>query len=261
MTTSAPYIEAFGSPAVGKSYVTHRLVMSPLLRQAPVLTEAFPLAGSRRVGRVTRKLCLSLRYLPSLLSRADGLVSLVRRTPWMSAAGAVRALANWVQLLAMIQHLHRKRAPILLCQGIFQAVWSLRFRAEPPAGRGFPMREWIEFSLSLMPSRPIVVLHVVAAPAVIRRRQAERTDGQSVMDRSGHEQEAASQRSAHIVQEILAELLSLEAEGRLRIVTFRNDAAEMAPDRLSSLAVELGLDEGKPGAAVNEGAAGLPTAP
>ncbi|TFH88172.1 hypothetical protein EQG41_04515 [Billgrantia azerbaijanica] len=238
------YIEAFGRPAVGKSYVTERLVKLPEVRRAGVLTELFPVTKGHRLSRVPRKLWLILRYLPTLLMRRRRIAALVRSTPWMSAPAAGRALLNWVQLLAMVQHLHhlhRQGEPILLCQGVFQALWSLWFRAEPTVDRPFPLQEWITLSLALLPPRPIVVLHVVAAPAAIRQRQLDRVHGQSVLDRRRHGFASAQHCSARITEEILTALLSLESEGQLRVVTFDNTAEELTHERLTSLVQVVGL--------------------
>lgn len=238
---AAPYIEAFGPPAVGKSYVTERLVKLPEVYRAGVLTELFPVTHGHRLLRVPWKLWLILRYLPTLLAERRRIGPLVRCTPWASGAAAGRGLLNWVQLLAMVQHLHRQQGAILLCQGIFQAVWSLRFRAKPVAGHAFPLQEWIELSLALLPGRPVVVLHVVAAPAAIHLRQRDRIGGQSVLDRQQHGFTSAQRRSARIAQEILAALRSLESVGRLQVVTFDNTSGDMTYEKLASLAQALGL--------------------
>lgn len=162
---------------------------------------------------------------------------LVWNTPWSSTPAAGRALMNWLQLLAMVQCLHRKGRPIVLCQGIFQAIWSLRFRARPEAGRPFPMQQWISLTLALLPPRPIVVLHVVAEEQVIQARQRGRMGGQSVIDRS----RVAPNDAAVVAEEVLAVIDALESSGRVRVVTFDNAQGEPGRRRLCALAHALGL--------------------
>lgn len=237
-----PYIEAFGRPAVGKSFVTEQLIRLPEVRDAGVLSELFSVTRGHRLSRVPRKLWLILRYLPTLLEHRSSIASLVSRTSWSSVPAAGRGLLNWVQLLAMVQQLHRQGKPILLCQGIFQAIWSLQFRTDPAADQAFPLQEWVALSLALLPPRPIVVLHVVASSAVIRQRQINRVGGQSILDRERHGSTSVQSRSARIVYEIVAALRLLEAEQRLRVVPFDNTAGEVTHENLLALGQDLGLD-------------------
>ncbi|MFQ3788195.1 hypothetical protein [Halomonas sp. A29] len=234
----APYIEAFGCPAVGKTFVTEQLLRLPETRDADIQTELFPTARGQRLWRVPRKLWLVLSFLPTLRGEWRQVVSLVGRTPWTGVPAAGRALLNWVQLLSMLQQLHhRQESPILLCQGAFQAIWSLRFRTRSAEGETFPLQEWIALTLSLLPPRPIVVLHVVAEKNVIHERQRDRAGGQSVVDR----QPGGTYDSARIVQEILEAINLLEAQGKLRVVTFNNTTASLSQEALSALAQTLGL--------------------
>ncbi|MGR2737572.1 hypothetical protein ACUY1T_03870 [Billgrantia sp. Q4P2] len=253
----APYIEAFGCPAVGKSYVTERLLRLPEIRDAGIQTELFPITRSKRLWRVPRKLWLILSYLPALRLEWRRFVSLVGRTPWAGALAAGRALLNWLQLLSMLQRLHRQERPILLCQGIFQAIWSLRFRTRSSGGHLFPLQEWIALTVSLLPPRPIVVLHVVAETQAIHLRQRNRVGGQSVIDR----QHEGQHDPARIVQEILEAIQLLEAQGKLRMVTFDNSAGNPTQETLAALAQTLGLGYQPPEALSQEHAAGLSEVP
>ncbi|SEF55608.1 hypothetical protein [Billgrantia desiderata] len=234
---TAPYVEAFGCPAVGKSYVTERLLGLAELRDAGVQSELFSISRARRLSRMATKLRLVVGAVPLLGAHWGRFCALVRCTPWSSAPAAGRALLNWLQLLSMVQRLHRQGRPILLCQGIFQAVWSLRYRARPDAGPAFPMQQWVSLTLALLPPCPIVVLHVVAEREVIQRRQHDRVGGQSVIDRSRD----ARNDSVVIAEEVLAVIAALEASGRVRVVTFDNTVAEPGHRSLSALARALGL--------------------
>ncbi|MCE8037283.1 MAG: hypothetical protein ACXIU5_04550 [Halomonadaceae bacterium] len=235
--STAPYVEAFGCPAVGKTYVTERLLRLAELQDAGIQTELFSLSRARRLSRVAWKVRLIVAALPVLGAHWWSFCSLVWNTPWSSAPAAGRALLNWLQLLAMVQCLHRQERPIVLCQGIFQAVWSLRFRARPAAGRPFPMQQWVSLTLALLPSRPIVVLHVVAEGQVIQARQRGRLGGQSVIDRS----RVAPNDAAMVVEEVLAVIDALESSGRVKVVTFDNTLGEPSHRRLCALAHALGL--------------------
>ena len=234
----APYIEAFGCPAVGKSYVTGRLLALPEVRQAGVQSELFPISRGQRLSRVPRKLWLILSYLPTLRSEWRRLTSLVWHTPWVSLPEAGRALLNWIQLLSMLQRLHRHEGAILLCQGVFQAIWSLRFRTRS-AGPAFPLQDWVALTLSLLPPRPIVVLHVVAGAEAIRHRQHNRVGGQSMLDR----RHSAVHSPSQVVQEVLDAIRALESAGKLRVVTFDNSAASLSNEALCALALTLGLGQ------------------
>ncbi|MCE8002452.1 hypothetical protein [Billgrantia ethanolica] len=235
--STAPYVEAFGCPAVGKSYVTERLLELAELRDAGVQSELFSISRARRLSRMATKVRLVAGAVPLLGAHWGRFCALVRCTPWSSAPAAGRALLNWLQLLAMVQCLHRQERPIVLCQGIFQAVWSLRFRSRPEAGRPFPMQQWISLTLALLPPRPIVVLHVVAEGQVIQARQRDRRGGQSVIDRS----RVARNDAAVVVEEVLAVIDALESSGRVRVVTFDNAQGEPGRQKLCALAHALGL--------------------
>lgn len=234
------YIEAFGPPGVGKSYVAARLLQLPVSQRGTVHVEAFPMASRGRLLRVLAKLLLTLRYLPLFVANGGKMLRLIRRTHWLSRVSAARALINWVQLVAMIHYLHRRDGSILLSQGIFQAIWSLRFRAHNEAESPFPMQGWISFTLSLLPPRDIVVLYVSASEQVTQARLASREKGQSVMDRQ--KGDATLQvLSEHIVHELLGALEVLAEQGMLRIVHFDNSSDAISDERLLALANELTL--------------------
>ncbi|WP_444984374.1 hypothetical protein [Halomonas mongoliensis] len=232
-------IEAFGAPAVGKSYVTEALMELPVELRGNVQNEAFPMTRDRRIVRAVGKLTLTLRYLPQLVKISPRLWTLVRCTPWRGLGTAVRGLSNWVQLLAMLKQLDKRAEPILLSQGILQAIWSLHFRARPSDKQPFPLRDWLELTLAQLPARPLVILQVVADDSVVQRRLTGREQGQSVMDRS--KERDAQARSIAIIEELDAEMSRLAEQGRLSVATFDNSSDSLSSASLAELAGSLGL--------------------
>ena len=235
------YIEAFGPPAVGKSYVAGQIVAAVRSAGSPLQIEPYSLAPAGRSRRTVLKIAITLRYLSVIAPRWRALIAVAYRTPWVSTRGAARGLANWVQLIAMIRYLHGSNAPILLSQGIGQAMWSLRFRSVPSSGRNFPMRAWLDLTLSLLPDRELVVLSISAESNKVRERLYGRRNGQSVLDREASGCTAVRMQTDIALREVRAELENLQKTGRLRIIDFDNSKDDIDANEAQSIGSKLGI--------------------
>ncbi len=227
-------IEAFGAPGVGKSYVCSRLLHVVGDR---VQSEPYSLAPHKKFQRVFCKTSLMIAQFPVLICSGVNVYRLARQTCWSSYASAARALFNWFLVVAAVNYMDRNPRPILLSQGIFQAIWSLAYRAKADAS--FPLRQWVDLSLRALPERSLVVLTIVAPVDRVKQRLDRRGGGQSIMD--------ANHNSYHMERAVMLcdQLQSVISEyveaKKLRLVVFDNGAEKFPACGINKLIQALGL--------------------
>lgn len=237
-----PTIEAFGSPAVGKSYVIKHLARHVEGQGERLQREPYSLVRRDRIARVLRKTWLLASQLPGLLPHIPAILRLLRQCAWESRAGAFKALFNWLLVMASLRHLRRASDPVLLSQGAFQAIWSLAYRAR--ADGKFPLGAWVNLTLSIIPDRTLVVLLITAGPDTVTRRISTRTEGQSVLDH--HRDAGAMDRAQHIIDDLTQFIEVNAAKGNLRLVVHDNGADRFSEQSAARLAHDLGLLESYP---------------
>jgi hypothetical protein len=235
-------IEAFGSPGVGKSHVVEHLLSHVARQGGRVQREPYPLDRGARMSRVCRKVWLMSVQLPGLLPSIPAAMRLMRQCEWASRAGALKALLNWVMMMASLRHLQRCKEPILLSQGAFQAIWSLAYRARPETD--FPLHCWLDLTLAILKGRKLVVLLVTARATTVAHRLDSRADGQSILDRQRDDH--AMDRSQRIIDELTGLINAQTNRGHVRIVVHDNNADGFSDRTAARLERELGLQAADP---------------
>lgn len=230
-------IEAFGSPGVGKSYVVENLVRVLNRFGVVVHQEPYSLQKSNRVSRVVTKTILLVSQLPFLFRSLPKIFSLLRGSHWVTSGGMLKALCNWLVVLAVLKKSSRCAHSVLLSQGLTQAVWSLAYRAS--SNKPFPMRGWLDVSFESFQSSRLVVLLVKADKKVIAQRLKQRTAGQSILDYN-HDSALLS-KSQDITDELSRCLEEYAVSQKIRLVVFDNGFDGCSEPDMLALARSMGL--------------------
>ncbi len=232
-----PIIEAFGSPGVGKSYTVANLMKVIEPTGMKVQREPYSLAGSARFHRALRKGMLLVLQTPGLVRYAMAIATLLRQNAWISRAEMFRAVFNWLVVISALRYLRHAPGPVLFGQGVFQAIWSLAFRAR--ADDSFPLSAWIDLTLTMLPNRDLSVLLVNADAATVALRLETRTNGQSLLGRG--REAGAMARAQRATDDLAQRIKELAAKGKVRLVEFDNEANGFQEEAMRKLATELGL--------------------
>jgi len=157
-------LEFFGVPGVGKSYLVRTGVPADIERPMEWFSQG------ARAQRITRKVWLMLRRLPTAVSSTLWARELISLYPAMGRRRWWKVLFNWVFVDCLIREAARCRTPVLvLDQGIAQALWSTQFGA---GGRcpSEEVRALLRRYLEGLPISEWVVVRVTAPPEIVKKR-------------------------------------------------------------------------------------------
>lgn len=237
MTVYSPIVEAFGTPAVGKSHLVGLLLRYVERQGIWVQREPYSLARSDRAWRLFRKGWLLATQMPGFFPYLPAMTQLMRQSAWSSRAGALKGLFSWLLIIACLRHLQRAPGPAVLMQGAFQGVWSLAYRAHTDTS--FPLEAWVDLTISMLPNCSLVVLLVTASDSVVARRLDGRTEGQSILDREGDAR--MLDHAQRIIDDLTVIIRAQSAKGRLRLLVYDNSTDGVPEEELARLACDLGL--------------------
>lgn len=117
-------IEAFGTPGVGKSYFSHNLFTRVIENDECLTYHSIDQYHKNRLVRIISKLSLILRscwYRWDLLSMAFRIIFSFGGVKFLKR---IKLIFNLLLIFSVIQLRSKKGGPILLDQGVFQALWS-----------------------------------------------------------------------------------------------------------------------------------------
>ena len=117
-------IEAFGTPGAGKSYFSHELFTRVIENDKYLTYHSIDEYHKNRLLRTISKLSLILRscwYRWDLLSVAFRIIFSFRGLNFLKR---IKLIFNLLLIFSIIQLRSKKGSPILLDQGVFQALWS-----------------------------------------------------------------------------------------------------------------------------------------
>ena len=117
-------IEAFGTPGVGKSYFSHDLFTRVIENDEYLTYHSIDQYHKNRLLRIISKLSLILRscwYRWDLFSMAFRIIFSFGGLKFLKR---IKLIFNLLLIFSVIQLRSEKGGPILLDQGIFQALWS-----------------------------------------------------------------------------------------------------------------------------------------
>lgn len=117
-------IEAFGTPGAGKSYFSHELFTRVIENDKYLAYHSIDEYHKNRLLRTISKLSLILRscwYRWDLLSLAFRIIFSFRGLNFLKR---IKLIFNLLLIFSIIQLRSKKGSPILLDQGVFQALWS-----------------------------------------------------------------------------------------------------------------------------------------
>lgn len=169
-------IEFLGLPGAGKTTLTSRL--SPLLQDLGI--SIHEPSFKRRHGKTGNRIFVKLHMVIgelffhfhfTLLSIWYILLS--RQTSWRDT---ITTCFNWLFCAGIIRQNSLQTKPVLLDQGIFQALWSIRYSCmyEPAS---------LELLLNSLICMPFIVVVLDTEPSIIRKRLHERPGSSSRLEK------------------------------------------------------------------------------
>ncbi len=167
-------VEFFGVPGVGKSYLAKNAVPPSVDRPMDRFSEGI------RIQRISRKVLLMLRHLPSAVAAGLWATRLTDLFPSMHWHRHIKVLFNWMFIDCVIREAARCGNPTLvLDQGIVQALWSTQFGANDcPADE---LRALLQQYHETLPITKWKVVRVIADMETVRQR-VDRREGCSPVD-------------------------------------------------------------------------------
>ncbi len=127
-------IEAFGTPGAGKTYFSHELFTRVIENDEYLAYHSIDKYHKNRFLRTIYKLSLILRscwYRWDLFSIAFRLIFSFDE---LKSLKRIKLIFNLLLIFSVIQLRSKKGSPILLDQGIFQALWSCCYYQELSIG-------------------------------------------------------------------------------------------------------------------------------
>ena len=214
-------MEFFGVPGVGKTYLARNAV--PLGVHQPL--DRFSEVG--RAKRISRKLSLMLRHLPTALPACFWAVRLTSLYPLMSWRRRSKALFNWVFIDCVVREAARcGNSVIVLDQGIAQALWSTQFGTDDcPAEE---LRSLLQRYLAGLPISEWHVVRVTASEETVRQR-VDMRKGSSPLDHDLKLIDKAQSAEREIVEVLDGLAPGADDLPRIKMVNFiNNDYSEVS---------------------------------
>lgn len=172
-------IEYLGVPGAGKSTLAHRV--AELLQAQDIAVHEATFTLDHRRSPLQRRMVKSLLAARLLLrhpGRAQSWARLIAQTRQRSWRELCHVVFNWCYLCELHESHHSRREILLLDEGIFQALWSIAYRA---GTMDVVYRSALQPLSAVLPSVMVLVV-VHAGPATISQRLRDRSESMSLLE-------------------------------------------------------------------------------
>ena len=174
-------IECFGTPGVGKTFISQKIASRLRESGFRVSDRAIRLSESSFYVRVALKTSMILHGVLLDTKFIFAITPIILSHKPRGLIKPIKLLYNWFFLIGLIKHEVSNNDFIILDQGLGQAYWSTLFHGQRWPDSNGPLKLF-ELILQGITSASLQIVHIKASEACIRRRLDDRTMGKSPLD-------------------------------------------------------------------------------